>query len=79
MLNLSPPILGRMMVPVPLLGEQQSIVVFIGNETAKIDSLVQQVESAIDLLTECRQALITSAVTGKIDVRAVANLEMEMT
>ena len=72
MLNLNPSILGRMMVPVPPLIEQQSIVVFIGNETAKIDSLIQQVESAITRLTEYRQALITSAVTGKIDVRELA-------
>lgn len=69
MLNLNPSILGRMLVPVPPLVEQQSIVVFIGNEAAKIDSLIQQVESAITRLTEYRQALITSAVTGKIDVR----------
>lgn len=71
MLNLNPSILGRMLIPVPPLVEQQSIVVFIGNETSKIDGLIQQVESAISRLTEYRQALITSAVTGKIDVRGV--------
>lgn len=79
MLNLNPSILGRMMVPVPPLLEQQSIVVFIGNETAKIDSLIQQVEFAIARLTEYRQALITSAVTGKIDVRNFAPTHIEET
>ncbi len=74
MLNLNPSILGRMLVPVPALVEQQLIVVFIRNETAKIDSLIQQVESAITRLTEYRQALISSAVTGKIDVRETPTL-----
>lgn len=72
MLNLNPSILGRMLVPVPPLVEQQSVVVFIGNETSKINGLIQQVETAITRLTEYRQALITSTVTGKIDVRGLA-------
>ena len=38
-------------------------------ETAKLDALVAKVEIAIERLQEYRTALITAAVTGKIDVR----------
>lgn len=69
MLNLNPSILGRMLIPVPPLTEQKSILVFLEGEILKFDNLMQYVETAIARLTEYRQALITSAVTGKIDVR----------
>lgn len=70
MLNLNPSILGRMRVPVPPVHEQKIIVDYLDRETTRIDQLVAKVETAIARLTEYRQALITSAVTGKIDVRA---------
>lgn len=53
----------------PPLPEQIAIASFIDDQTGKLDSLVGQVLDAITRLTEYRQALITSAVTGKIDVR----------
>jgi type I restriction enzyme S subunit len=53
----------------PPLSEQRAIVAFLDRETAKIDTLVAQAESAISLLTERRSALISAAVTGQIDVR----------
>lgn len=56
----------------PPVAEQQTIARFLDSQTMQIDSLVSKVESAITRLTEYRQALITSAVTGKIDVRGVA-------
>ena len=37
--------------------------------TAEIDSLITKLETAIERLHEYRAALITEAVTGKIDVR----------
>lgn len=77
MLNLNPSILGRMLVPVPSLMEQRSIIAFIEREAEKLDSLTQKVEAAIARLAEYRQALITSAVTGKIDVRTVPFPEEE--
>ena len=51
------------------LGEQQAIADFLDRETAKIDRMVAKVETAIERLQEYRTALITAAVTGKIDVR----------
>ncbi len=69
MLNLNPTIVGRMLVPVPPFREQRAIAEFLDRETAKIDALVAKIEQAIERLQEYRTALITAAVTGKIDVR----------
>jgi hypothetical protein len=41
----------------------------LDRETAKIDALIAKVRDAIDRLKEFRTALISAAVTGKIDVR----------
>lgn len=54
---------------VPPLAEQSAIAAYLDCETVKIDRLLVQIEEAISRLTEYRQALITSTVTGKIDVR----------
>lgn len=72
MLNLNPSILGRMQVPIPPVDEQKIIVAYLDRETSRIDQLTAKVETAIARLTEYRQALIASAVTGKIDVREIA-------
>lgn len=58
--------------PKPPSNEQQLIVQYLQRETEKIGHLQREVDSAISRLTEYRQALITSAVTGKIDVRELA-------
>lgn len=55
--------------PRPPLPEQRAIAAFLDHETAKIDDMMSQVETAIERLQEYRTALITAAVTGKIDVR----------
>mgnify|MGYP002620613313 CR=1 FL=1 len=56
----------------PPLPEQTTIATYLDRETTKIDRLVEKVEAAIDRLQEYRTALITAAVTGKIDVREIA-------
>lgn len=53
----------------PPFEEQQAIVAHLRAATAKLDTLTATTEAAIERLTEYRQALITAAVTGKIDVR----------
>lgn len=53
----------------PPLSEQTAIIAFLDQETAKIDNLIQQAQKATTLLQERRTALISAAVTGKIDVR----------
>ncbi len=49
--------------------EQQAIVDYLDRETAKIDALVNKIREGIEKLKEYRTALISGAVTGKIDVR----------
>lgn len=61
--------LGTFNIVFPPLPEQQAIATFLDRETVKIDKLVTKVETAIDRLKEYRISLISSAVTGKIDVR----------
>jgi type I restriction enzyme, S subunit len=55
--------------PVPGLPEQRAIADFLDRETRKIDRMVEKVEAAVERLQEYRSALITAAVTGKLDVR----------
>ena len=55
--------------PVPPVPEQGKIVAFIRKEIDKIDSHVSKIRQAINHLKEFRTALISAAVTGKIDVR----------
>lgn len=49
--------------------EQQAIAAFLDRETVKIDGLITKIHRAIKLQKELRSALISAAVTGKIDVR----------
>jgi type I restriction enzyme S subunit len=56
---------------VPSHVEQRAIADYLDRETNKIDRMVAKVEEAIERLQEYRTALITAAVTGKIDVRNV--------
>ncbi len=54
---------------IPPKQEQLKIISYLDKETAKIDTLIAKCETAIELLKERRTALISAAVTGKIDVR----------
>jgi len=56
-------------IPIPPLHEQQAIAAFLDSETAKIDALSTKVSTVIERLKEYRTALISSAVTGKINVQ----------
>ena len=49
--------------------EQEVIVEFIESKCDQFDLLIEKAESAIRLIQERRTALISAAVTGKIDVR----------
>ncbi|MTD33419.1 hypothetical protein [Paludibacterium denitrificans] len=49
--------------------EQFAIAAFLDHEVAKLDALTAEATRAIELLKERRSALISAAVTGKIDVR----------
>lgn len=56
-------------IALPPLSEQQAIASYLDSETSKIDSRISKRRKQIELLQEYKQALITAAVTGKIDVR----------
>lgn len=64
--------IGRLPVVLPPLSEQTQISSFLDRETSKLDALISKVEQAIVTLKEYRTALISAAVTGKIDVREAA-------
>ena len=70
--NVSTNEIGNVSLALPSIEEQRIIAAFLDSETAKIDSLVAKVREAIDRLKELRTALISAAVTGKIDVRQAA-------
>ena len=55
--------------PVPPVSEQDQMVACVREETARIDTMIEKVNEAIEGLNEYRTALISAAVTGKIDVR----------
>jgi type I restriction enzyme S subunit len=57
---------------IPPRAEQEEIVTFLVDHVERIDALTTEASHAIDLLRERRSALISAAVTGKIDVRAFA-------
>jgi type I restriction enzyme S subunit len=54
------------------IDEQKEIVDYIERELRAIDSTTETIKKQINKLREYRQALITAAVTGKIDVRGEA-------
>ncbi|MCY1524238.1 Type I restriction modification DNA specificity domain protein [compost metagenome] len=61
----------------PSKGEQEKIAAFLLGKLTQFDALITEAESAIDLLKERRTALISSAVTGQIDVRGLVKDEQE--
>ena len=64
--------IANLKIPVPPIPEQAAIAAYLDAETAKLDTLVAKIEEAVERLQEYRTALITAAVTGKIDVRGNA-------
>ncbi|PSF33046.1 restriction endonuclease subunit S [Aphanothece hegewaldii CCALA 016] len=54
---------------IPPLTEQQKIAEYLDIQTQKIDTLINKTQTSIEYLKEYRTALISAAVTGKIDVR----------
>ena len=70
--GLNSAIIKNLSILLPNLREQQAIAAFLDRETAHIDVLIGKVKESISLLLEYRTALISAAVTGKIDVREEA-------
>lgn len=58
-------------IAMPPLEDQRAIASYLDTETSKIDARIAKRRRQIALLQEYKQALITDAVTGKIDVRGI--------
>ncbi|MNR28615.1 EcoKI restriction-modification system protein HsdS [compost metagenome] len=56
-------------IPVPPLTEQEEISDFVETFSEQAEKLIIEAGATMDLLQERRSALISAAVTGKIDVR----------
>jgi type I restriction enzyme S subunit len=61
--------LSNFPLPLPDVIEQENILTYLHQETIKILQIKDKLQQQIDALHKYRQALITAAVTGKIDVR----------
>jgi len=67
-LRLYPDEFLRLSAPVPPLEEQSEIVKRVSEANVLAHRSITKLERAVDLLNERRQALITAAVTGELDV-----------
>jgi type I restriction enzyme S subunit len=56
-------------LPIPPLQEQREITAYLDDRTSRLDGLINKADQTILSLQEYRTALISAAVTGKIDVR----------
>jgi type I restriction enzyme S subunit len=61
----------KIWLALPPPAEQSAIVAHLDDQAAKFDTLIAEAQRAIGLLKEHRSALISAAVTGKIDVRGL--------
>lgn len=62
------------LIPVPSREEQAEIASSLNHERQRVDVLLRKTERSIELLKERRSALITAAVTGKIDLREILEI-----
>ncbi len=58
-----------LIIAIPPKEEQESIVDYLDEIVSRNNKLIKQAEQGVTLLQERRSALISAAVTGKIDVR----------
>lgn len=70
--TIRPPRFTSIRIPFPPEDEARQIAEHIERQCSRIERLVERTKRSIELLREHRTALITAAVTGKIDVRNAA-------
>ena len=63
--------LGQILMLYPPVEEQNQIVEYLDDMEEKTEKTISKYQKQIELLQEYRTALISEAVTGKIDVRTV--------
>ena len=64
--------IGSFVLPLPPLEEQRAIAARLQRAVERIAGIEVNAFAAISTMTEYRASLITAAVTGQIDVRALA-------
>lgn len=69
--HFGPEHLNQMLISLPPIEEQREICNHLESRLRQLDSMLAVNNKTIDKLNEYRTALITAAVTGKIDVREV--------
>jgi type I restriction enzyme S subunit len=67
---------SKLIVPLPSKEEQALIVDHVQRSLSQINTLIQEASKAVELLQERRAALVSAAVTGKIDVRGLVEGEV---
>jgi type I restriction enzyme S subunit len=70
--NISQETVRSLRIPAPSLGQQQEIALVVARERNSVDAVSGYLERQITLLQERRQALITAAVTGQLDIPEAA-------
>ena len=75
MKNIAQSVILELSFASPGITEQAHVIAAISNRQNEISELIAEAERGIDLLQERRTALISAAVTGKIDVRTFAKEE----
>ena len=58
-------------IGVPNISEQQGIIEYIEESKAEIANMVSKIQRQIDLLSEYKTSLISTVVTGQVDVRNI--------
>jgi type I restriction enzyme S subunit len=69
--GISVEMISRLKIPYPPIEEQEEIAAYIAKDISKNQDLINVTQKTIERLTEYRTALITTAVTGKIDVSSL--------
>ncbi len=75
MVNIAQSVILEMPFTCPGIDHQHRIVEYVKEATRSLDQLIENALKAVELLQERRTALISAAVTGKIDVHHLANKE----
>ena len=77
--SLRRPMLTNLWVPTPSRVEQKAIVEYVNTASVGFERLAAEAAAFVNLLNERRTALISAAVTGKIDVRGLAHSQSPAT
>lgn len=68
--NINYQILKYEWIPIPPLEEQQEIAAYLDEKCAKIDTIIEKINSQIERLKELKRSLINEVVTGRRAINA---------